>query len=659
MLAAGACNSDRSAAAPSGERALTLVENLPARDAHGSIASGAAPSSDQLRADVYYLSSDRLEGRGVGTQGLELASDYVATRFEALGLKPLPALKGYFQPFEMTVSEAVGGETTLSSDGKNYKLDEDFTALKMSAEKSFSAPPVFVGYGISNEGYDDYAGIDAKGKVVLAMRYEPHDPVTGKSRWAAKDEDWSSHAHLETKAKNAAEHGAVAIILVNPPLYHDHGDDPLLTFDRSGGVEATIPVLHLKRAVADQWLKGAGVGDLRNLQQKIDKAPRPASAELKNVWAQGKVAVRRTKRPVKNVVAYLPGSGANADEYVIVGAHYDHLGWGGRGSLDLPMLQRIPGVTEPADPNNPHGAATRPATQPAGRRAIHHGADDNASGTAAMLELARLMSNRARQGDKPARTVIFAAFTAEESGLVGSNYFVRNPPIDLKQVVAMLNLDMVGRVRNNLLYVGGGGTAAPFEKMMDAIDRGSPLEFKNFGKGGLGPSDHMSFALKKVPVIFLFSGTHMDYHRPTDTAEKINYEGMGRVVEVGEAVVDSMARMPRSKYVDAADKSSMMNPMSSGPGAVRRASLGVVPQYGEDEDGKGVKISGATEGTAAEKAGLRDGDVILQLGDKPTGTLMELSQALAAHQPGDKVLLKYRRGEKVMTTEVKLGERGG
>jgi hypothetical protein len=674
LIAPAACNPKPQAAATgTDDRALSLVENVPAHDAHASTSDLAlVPSQDQVRADIFYLASDRLEGRGVGTQGLDLAADYVATRFEALGLKPLPALGGYFQPFDMTVTETIGGETTLSSADKTYKLDDQFTALKMSAEKSFSGPVVFAGYGITNEGYDDYKGIDAKGKVVLAMRFEPHDPASGASRWAPKGEQWSTHAHLETKAKNAAAHGAIALVLINPPLYHDHGDDPLLTFDRSGGVEATLPVLHLKRAIADPWHKTAGLANLRDLQQRIDKDTRPASAELTGVSLHGKVTVRRTKRPVKNVLAYLPGSGASADEYVIVGAHYDHLGFGGRGSLDLPMLQRIPGVTEPADPKNPHAAApatapataptTAPTSQPTSRRSIHHGADDNASGTAAMLELARILSHRAKQGDKPARTIIFAAFTAEESGLVGSAHFVKNPPIDLKQVVAMLNLDMVGRVRADLLYVGGAGTAEPFQKMMDAIDRGSPLEFKDFGKGGLGPSDHMSFALKKVPVIFLFSGTHMDYHRPTDTAEKINYVGIARVVDVAQSVAYAMARMPRSKYVDAADRSSMMNPFSSGPGpgAERRASLGVIPHYGgDDEDGHGVKIAGATGGTPADKAGLKEGDILLQLGDQPTGTLVELSQALAAHKPGDKVTLKYKRGDKVITTEVTLGERRG
>jgi hypothetical protein len=279
-----------------------------------------------------------------------------------------------------------------------------------------------------------------------------------------------------------------------------------------------------------------------------------------------------------------------------------------------------------------------------------------------MLELARVFAHRAKT-QPPARSIIFAAFTAEESGLVGSARFVNHPPIDLKKAAAMLNLDMVGRVKKNLLYVGGGGTAPPFKAILKQADERSPLEFKNFGDGGMGPSDHMSFALKKVPVVFLFSGVHEDYHRPTDTADKVNFDAMAEVVRVAAGLVDDFAHMPKSQYVDAADKSTMMNPMSTGSGTggqgVRRASLGVIPEYGQEEEGKGVTIGGTTPETPAAKAGLQAGDVVLRLGDHPTTTLMELSTALAAQKPGDKVKLVYRRGDKERTVEITLGERKG
>jgi Zn-dependent M28 family amino/carboxypeptidase len=685
---------------------------------------------DEMRNDLYFLSSDRLEGRGVGTAGLDIAADYVAARFAALGLRPLPGLDGYFQPFDITTAEGIDDGTTLASGDKTYKLKDDYTALSFSAEKSFAAPVVFVGYGVADKerAYDDYAGVDVKGKVVIAMRFEPHD-AKGKSAWTHGD--WTSNSHLETKAKAAADRGAVALLLVNPPTFHDQvvptpgdkitdlklDDDALVPFARQGvGSAASIPVLHVKRAIADELLKRGGAGTVKELQGKIDAATKPASAALKDVTAKGKVAIKRTKKQVKNVVAMLPGSGPLADEYVIVGAHYDHLGWGGRGSLmNVPLLQRQPGITEPANGNgkpattrattgaatttttnphatnphavnphaaspdgemltphvvDPHGVAaatgptTRPATAPT-TRAIHHGADDNGSGTVTMLELARICSRRAAAGQPPRRTLVFCSFTAEEMGLIGSARFANHPPIDLKKAVAMLNLDMVGRIRKNLLYVGGGGTAEPFESMLKRADLDSPLEFKNFGKGGMGPSDHMSFAVKKVPVIFLFSGTHEDYHRPTDTPDKINYAGMADVARLSMTLIDDMTNMPLSKYVDAADKGSMMNPMTSGTGGdtvgdgPRRASLGIIPEYGDEEDGKGVRIGGTTAGTAAAKAGLQGGDVILELGGMPTGTLMELTTAIGAKKPGDKVKLVYQRGGQKVTTEVTLGARGG
>ena len=619
---------------------------------------------DEIRSDVYFLASDRLEGRGVGTPGLDIAADYIATRFQSIGLKPLPKLNGYFQPFEITKAQSVSPSTTLTLAGKKLKLGADYTALSFSAEKSFSAPIVFAGYGITDKSrhYDDYAGIDTKGKVVLAFRFEPHDDK-GKSQWG-KD-DWTSNSHLETKARVAAEHGAAALILITPPTFHDPAD-ALLPFSHQFVAKISIPVLQLKRSAADQLLKQVGAPDVVELQKKLDAAAKPDSFALKDADATGNVAITRTHTKVKNVVGYIPGSGPLADEFVIVGAHYDHLGWGGEGSLmNMPtahgaatqIAQKLANAISPATTQaSPHAA--HPTSMPVAR-AIHHGADDNASGTATVLELARIFAHRAKT-QPPARSVIFATFTAEEAGLIGSAHFVKEPPIDLKRVVAMLNLDMVGRVRKNILYVGGGGTAQPFKNILKVEDLKSPLEFKNFGDGGLGPSDHMSFAVKKVPVLFLFSGNHADYHRPTDTADKVNYDGIADVVRMSVHLIDDLTEMPRSTYVDAADKGSMMNPMTAGDeGETRRASLGVVPEYGGEEDGKGVRISGTTSGTAAEKAGLQAGDVVLKLGDQPTSTLMELSTALNVHKPGDKVKLVYKRGEKEITTEITLGSRGG
>jgi membrane-associated protease RseP (regulator of RpoE activity) len=224
----------------------------------------------------------------------------------------------------------------------------------------------------------------------------------------------------------------------------------------------------------------------------------------------------------------------------------------------------------------------------------------------------------------------------------------------------MLNMDMVGRVRNETLYVGGAGTAAPFDAFVKRADEHSPLEFKEFGRGGFGPSDHMSFAAKKVPVLFLFSGMHADYHRPSDTADKINYDGLAQVVSVARELTTDLATMPKSPYLASADSANphgMSAMMGSGTGS--RTSLGVIPDYGTDISQGGVRITGTSPGTPAAAAGLKDGDVLVGFGDKKIGNLYDLTDALANAKPGDKVKVKFLRDGKATVVEVTLAERRG
>jgi hypothetical protein len=573
------------------------------------------------RKAVEYLASDELEGRGIGTAGIDKAADYIASTFKRLGLSaPAKDASDYFQCFTITAATAPDPTTALTSGEKTFALEKDFGVVSLSGEEKFDAPVVFVGYGISSKehGYDDYAGLDVKGKVVLALRYEPQD-AEGKSRFTGKKDDWSSEAPLISKAKNAAKHGAVALLLVNPPLHHE---DAVMPFVRQSLTDrASIPFLHLRKHAADELLKKAGLKSLDSLQKEIDDTGKPASLPLENVTAAGQVKILRTDTEVKNVVGILPGKGELAGEFVVVGAHYDHLGKGGPGSLS---------------PN---------------AKEIHNGADDNASGTTVMLKLAEHYANTESANR---RSIVFAAFTAEESGLIGSERFVSHPLVPLDKIAYMLNLDMVGRVRNNVLSVGGTGTAASFDKVLKEADEASPLNLQNFGKGGFGPSDHTSFAMKKIPVLFFWTGTHGDYHRPTDDADKINYEGMEQVVAISAKVVDAMSTHPREQYVATHDHSGM-SPAGRGGS---RVSLGVVPDYGSGDE-KGVKISGTSPGSPAEKAGLKAGDILIQFNDEKLETLYTLTDVLAKAKPGDKVKLIVVREGKNVEVEATLVERKG
>jgi hypothetical protein len=636
------------------------------------------------RKTLTYLASDELEGRGVGTKGLDLAADYIARRFGSLGLQTVPGNQDYFQPFQYTVSTTLGEATFVKLNGKAIEKNKDYLPVGISREGAFDADAVFVGYGISEPEkyhYDDYADIDVKGKVVVALRYEPRDEK-GNSRFTSGD--WSPAAALTAKASAAASHGAAALVLVNPPVGRNSGSttapataptsapaespttqlalapttepstqpatqpatqptarsgrrggrrsgmfsrdsDPLIGFSSSFGGRAGIPVVQIKQSAINEFLEQLGEKDLKTLQTGIDESGKPASHALPgDAKIAGKVDIQRKQAQIKNVMAVLPGKGPNADEYIVVGAHYDHLGRGMMGSM-------VPGSKE-----------------------IHHGADDNGSGTTAILELATKLA----RGPRLSRSVLFITFTAEEEGLIGSDHFVDHPPVPLDRIVAMLNLDMVGRVKNDVLFVGGSGTAAPFDDMLRHADELSPLEIKYIGpmvgKGGMGPSDHQTFAMKKIPVLFFFSGMHPDYHTPTDTADKINYDGLAESVALGEYLVRQMARMPRQQYVATYDR---MSTFSGGRGG--GVTLGIIPDYNAADSSDGVKIMGTREGSPAAAAGLKEGDVIVRLGEKKIASIYDLTDFLADAKAGQTVKATVQRDGNPVELSVTFAARGG
>jgi len=558
------------------------------------------------------LADDAYEGRGVGTDGLEEAAELIEARFAAAGLSD--AGVEYTQAFDVTVGVGLGEDNRLAGAGRTeLELGTDFQPFGFSSNGPFTGPAVFAGYGIvaPDLGYDDYEGLDVEGKVVLAMRYEPQEndeesPFDGKRP--------SRYSDLRYKALQARSRGARALVLVAPA--RDDNDPDKVPALRSGGPtsRAGLPVLQITREVADRWLKVGGAKDLDALHEQIDESGQPASRVLQGVVVEGEVEVISEKAPVRNVLATLPGVGSLADEVVVVGAHYDHLGYGGHGSL-------------------------RP-----GERAIHNGADDNASGTAAMVCAMERLARAPVSGDR--RTVLGIAFTAEEIGLGGSAYYADHPVYDLEDTVAMVNLDMVGRVRDGALQALGTDTAPEWPEILTPVAQTHGLSL-SMGGDGYGPSDHTSFYEKKIPVVHLFSGTHTEYHTPDDDADTLNLEGGAQVTGFLVDTLEALATRPEGpSYVRATS-----GPPMAGDSRSHGAWLGTIPDMSAmtmDEGGSGVLLADVSAGGPAELAGMRSGDVIVEMAGVQIQNLYDMTFVLRDHRPGQSIeVVVDREGEPV------------
>jgi hypothetical protein len=365
-------------------------------------------------------------------------------------------------------------------------------------------------------------------------------------------------------------------------------------------------------------IKAATGSDLASIEHEIDAAGKPQSRELSGWRVAGEADLVRTKTPARNVLAELEGDGPHADETIVIGAHYDHLGYGGFGSL-APQAVHV----------------------------IHPGADDNASGTAALLEVARQLAERAKVKKFP-RRFLFISFTGEERGLLGSARYVRDPLVPLDKTIAMLNMDMVGRMKDNKLTVYGIDTATEFAPLVARLDE--PFGFKIIGeKGGFGPSDHASFFGKKIPVLFFFTGLHADYHRPTDTADKLDVPDMRRVADFVTDVAAAIADAPERPHFFESPASFGHPTQQSGD----RPYFGSIPDFGVENPG-GYAISGVTKGGPAEVGGLKSGDIITRLGDTKVSGLEDFDAALREHRAGDKVPVRVKRAGKEVQLEVTL-----
>ncbi len=583
-------------------------------------AQQASTESEKLLHDVQFLSSPQLTGRGVDTPGVRLAGDYLATEFGRAGLQPGGDHNGFFQPFDVPIGVTVNQPSSLALDHQTpLKLNEQWTPLGLSTSDKIAAEVVFAGYGITakDSGYDDYADLNVKNKIVLVLRYEP-PPRDDKSQFK-RPPDYSRYAALRTKANNARDHGAAGMILVD--LNHDGNDRPELLSTKNslwrGG--NSLVAAQITRDVVERWAKVRGIS-LQELKKQIDSTGKPASMPIPGASAELQVNLTEDRQQTANIVGILPGSDPLLkNERVVIGAHYDHLGFGHFGALD-----------------------------PQAEGQIHPGADDNASGTAVMLEVARRLT---KLPVKPARTVIFVAFSGEELGLYGSRYYV-NHADSIPSVKAMINLDMVGRLRENRLTVFGARSGERLSSLVrrDARQLGLDVTESN----DIGRSDHMSFYVKKIPVIHFFTGNHSDYHRATDTWDKLNIEGMAKISDLVLATALDIA--------SAREPIPFVSLPSQPRGAVAatapklRVYLGTIPDYGAAA--VGVRLAGVSSGSPAALAGLHEGDVIVRLGDKEIQNIEDLADALQAHKSGDQVSVVVLRAGAPLTVKATLRTRG-
>jgi len=585
--------------------------------ATGSAAASVADLSESQYFDhVKYLSRDEMKGRASGSPELDKAADYIAGQFRSWGLRPMGDGNTFFQRFQLTTGARLGSNNQLQINATKLKINDDFVPIVFSSTARFEGPLVFAGYGItaSNLHFDEYAGIDAKGKIVIVLRHEPQEsdansPFDGTN--------FTTHASFVNKVINAKQHGARGIIFITDI---NHADEQVGPATRTAETDDLgIPAVHAKRETVIALLKAAGK-DLDAIQKSIDKDLKPQSFDLPNTRGYIATEVVRTRRTVRNVVAAIPGSDpALKNEWVVVGAHYDHLGLGDRNSL-----------------------------APAQVGQIHHGADDNASGTSGVLELARLAAKNKEQWK---RSVLFITFAGEELGLLGSAHFVNQPPIPLKNVMGMINMDMIGRINNDRLFVGGVGTSPNFKAWLDEFNQSVRLQL-DYSDSGYGASDHMSFNAKKIPVLFFFSGLHTDYHKPSDTYEKINANGALKVLSLVYMTADRMASEgKRLEYTEV----QQPRQGTAGSGGGYGPYFGSVPDFRDDL--KGVLFADVQNNSPAAKAGLKQGDLLVEFDGKPIQNLYDFTYALNAKKAGDVVVVVVKRNGQDVKVEVTLEAR--
>ena len=565
-----------------------------------SCSANRGVTTNELQNHIRYLSSDSLKGRFTGSTGDSLAAEYIRDELASFGMTPLSG--DGLQRFKITKRVVSGKENSLMINGISYKPEKDFMPLSLSSNSDLEAEVVFAGYGFSIDidslKWNDYSGLDVKGKWVLVLQA---DPESEKSK-----SPFIPYSGDRDKALLAKDMGAAGILMVSGPAF-----DPKDTLEpiNSKAFSVDIPAIRIKREVADLILSGSK-NTVSALEKKLNETRKPTSFST-NINVSGKTEIIRETDNTRNVVMLLQGEDANLkNEYIILGAHFDHLGMGGQGS-DSRAGDTV---------------------------AVHHGADDNASGVAMMLELAEKF---ALTKESHKRSIICVAFTGEEEGLLGSKQFVDQPVIDISKVNAMINLDMVGRLnQTNTIQIYGVGTATGLKDLIYSKTDTSVIKLTLLDEG-YGPSDHSSFYGKNIPVLFYSSGAHLDYHTPADTYDKINYPGMVKISDL----IFNVAR-------ELSSSSSRLHFKESGPKLetvrYRRGkgvTLGIMPDFaGIIKNGLGVDA--VDKGRPADMGGMKKGDIITAINGNKVNNIYDYMSRMGQLKPGQTISVEVLRNDK-------------
>ncbi len=594
--------------------------------------NGLHPDANLWYQHVQTLSNPWMGGRQPGTPGDELAAQYISWYFDRAGLEPAFE-DGWRQPFEFTLGRALPDvrAAAISIDAANVRAaamfidaakfarGEDFGVLANCGTASASLPLSFAGYGIDAgpEGYTSFAeDDDLSGRAVLLLRYEPLDE-DGQSQWS--ESDFSPHSGIREKFRALLDRGAAAILLVNPVDAVD-GRSGLETIASTAGFrpDLSIPALHLSQEAASHLLAHAsnGTASLEDLQQDANEGIAGVRHFDDAAAITIETDVAAPSFNTQNIAGLLPGTGELADEWVVVGGHYDHIGHGYTGS-------RAPGDDR-----------------------VHPGADDNASGVGTILILADRLAQSAASDERPRRSVMFITFSGEEAGLHGSRHFIDNPTIDLDKTNFMLNLDMMGRLRGDTVALTGTGTAEEFDEMLPRLVEPTDLTVSTTASG-LGPSDHSNFYRQDIPVLFFFTGIHDDYHTPEDVSWRVNPEGTLKIIDLCEVILDEATHKPEPFTFTSSTAGTAARETGS------KVRLGIMPSYTAG-DVSGVLIDGVTEGTSAHEAGILEGDIITAWNGEHIEGGSDLMKHLRAHKPGDEVTITVTRGDESLDLAVTL-----